>query len=77
LNPDAIIISIKDNGIGIAESDFQKIFQPFYRVSSTQKFSGSGIGLSITERIIRLHNGKIEIASKPGEGAEFKILFPR
>ena len=77
LNPQAIIISIKDKGIGIAESDFQKIFQPFYRIANAQKFSGSGIGLSITERIIRLHNGKIEIASKPGEGAEFKILFPR
>jgi signal transduction histidine kinase len=77
LNSEAIIISIKDKGIGIDESNFQKIFQPFYRIANAQKFSGSGIGLSITERIIRLHNGRIEIASKLNEGSEFKILFPR
>jgi signal transduction histidine kinase len=77
VKPKDILISIKDKGIGIAASDFQKIFQPFYRVANAQKFSGSGIGLSITERIIRLHNGKIDITSKLGEGSEFKILFPR
>jgi len=77
LNAESIIISIKDEGIGIASSEFQKIFQPFYRVANSQKFPGSGIGLALTERIIRLHNGKIEISSKLDEGSEFRILFPR
>ena len=77
LNDDFIVISITDKGIGIAESDFEKIFQPFYRAANAQPFSGSGVGLSLTERIIRLHNGKIEVTSKLNEGSEFHIFFPR
>jgi signal transduction histidine kinase len=73
---DEAIISIKDNGIGIDKDDLEKIFQPFYRAANAQSFAGSGIGLYLTDRIIRLHNGKIEVQSKIGSGTEFKVSFP-
>ena len=71
-----VIISIKDNGIGIDTNDMVKIFQPFYRSANAQVFEGSGIGLYLTDRIIRLYNGKVEVQSKLQEGTEFKVTFP-
>lgn len=73
---DEAIISIKDNGIGIDKDDLEKIFRPFYRAANAQPFAGSGIGLYLTDRIIRLHNGKIEVQSKIGQGTEFKVSLP-
>jgi len=69
------IISIKDNGIGIAPQEISKIFQPFYRAANAQVFEGSGIGLYLTDRIIRLYNGKVEARSTLNEGTEFKVFF--
>jgi signal transduction histidine kinase len=71
-----VIISIKDNGIGIDANDIVKIFQPFYRSANAQVFEGSGIGLYLTDRIVRLYNGKVEVQSKLKEGTEFKVTFP-
>jgi len=70
-----IVISIKDMGIGIDPKELQYIFQPFYRAPNAFKHPGSGIGLSLAEKIIRLHNGKIEVASVVNKGTTFKILF--
>lgn len=69
------IISIKDSGIGISKEDLNRIFQPFYRAANAQVFAGSGIGLYLTDRIIRLHNGRIEVFSSLNEGTEFKVHF--
>ena len=69
------IISITDNGIGIDPTDISKIFQPFYRAANAQDFEGSGIGLYLTDRIIRLYNGKVEVHSKLNEGTEFRLVF--
>lgn len=67
-----IIISFKDDGEGISEEVFDKIFNPFF----TTKESGTGLGLSITHRIIEEHNGKIEFKSRLGEGTEVKVYLP-
>jgi two-component system nitrogen regulation sensor histidine kinase NtrY len=58
-----VVIKVTDNGIGIQESDQEKIFIPFF---STKK-GGSGIGLSLSRQIIRAHGGTIRVNSKPGE----------
>lgn len=68
----ATIISIKDNGMGISETDFDKVFVPFY----STKPNGSGIGLSLSQQIMRLHNGNITFKSTKGTGSVFSLTFP-
>lgn len=78
LKGDGLTLSlvVKDNGIGISEEDFHRIFKPFERAVSDQYFGGLGLGLYITERIVKSHGGKIEVTSKPGQGATFKVEIP-
>lgn len=71
-----IQILIEDHGIGIAEEDLEKIFQPFYRSANAIKFPGYGIGLSLTKNIVRLHNGTVHISSELGKGTRFLLFFP-
>ncbi|RMG02451.1 MAG: PAS domain S-box protein, partial [Nitrospirae bacterium] len=66
------IIEVKDTGPGIDEKDLPYIFDPFY----TTKIEGTGLGLSITSRIVKEHGGRIDVESKPGEGATFRIYLP-
>jgi len=70
-------ISFKDNGVGIDTSDQSKILNPFFRSNKTAaKAEGHGIGLSLVNRIVQLHKGRIIINSKLGEGAEFILVLP-
>ncbi len=72
-----IMIKIKDKGIGIAQEDFGNIFQPFYRTKNALTFSGSGIGLSLAEKLVQLHNGKIILHSEIGKGSVFEIILAK
>jgi signal transduction histidine kinase len=65
-----------DSGIGIPEEEINLIFQPFYRGSNVQDSGGHGIGLSLVEQIIGIHQGAIDVRSAPGEETEFKITLP-
>lgn len=67
-----VMISVQDDGPGIDQDAMGKIFKPFY----TTKINGPGIGLSIVDRTIREHNGKIEVESKPGCGVLFSMYLP-
>ncbi len=69
-------ISIKDNGIGIEEKYFDKIFEVFQRLHTRDKYEGTGIGLSTCKRIIELHNGKIWLESKEDHGTKFFFTLP-
>lgn len=73
-----LIISIKDNGIGISEEYQKKIFEKYYRVSNgdLHDVKGYGLGLNYVKRIVNLHKGKIIIKSRLGEGSEFIISLP-
>lgn len=73
-----IVISVKDNGIGIPESKQKIIFERFVQLDRTftRKREGSGIGLLIVKMIVNLHNGWITVHSKPGQGSEFVITLP-
>jgi signal transduction histidine kinase len=67
---------IEDKGIGIAEKDLDKIFEPFYRCNNVQKIKGSGLGLTIVKKMIELINGDIQIQSQEGKGSVVCLTFP-
>jgi len=70
-------IYIKDKGIGIAINEIEKVFEPFFRSEKAEQLSeGTGLGLSMSARIIRLHKGEISIHSEPGTGSIFTITLP-
>jgi len=72
-----ILISCRDQGIGIPEKDISNIFDRFYRVSGlASSFSGSGIGLYISSEIIKGHNGKMWAESEPGKGSVVYFSLP-
>ena len=70
------IIEIEDNGIGIAPNNHKKIFKKFEQVDSTQENS-TGLGLSITKELIKLHKGKISLKSELNKGSKFTITLPQ
>ncbi|MEW9094640.1 MAG: HAMP domain-containing sensor histidine kinase [Clostridiaceae bacterium] len=74
---DKIIVEIKDEGIGISEEDIPKIFEAFYMVdkSRSRASNGAGIGLAICAEIVKIHEAKLEIASKLNVGTTIKIIF--
>jgi signal transduction histidine kinase len=71
-------VSIKDEGLGIASADIDKLFLPHYRVESkeTEKITGFGIGLYLCSEIIQRHKGKIWAESELGKGSTFKFTLP-
>ncbi len=68
-----IQLQVRDTGCGIPAENLSKIFEPFF---STKGQKGNGLGLAIVWGIIEKHNGRITVASKPGEGTTFTILLP-
>ena len=68
-------ISVADKGEGIAKENFEKIFEPFERVSHRTNIEGSGVGLSITKNLIEIMDGKISLESEVGVGTTFTISF--
>lgn len=71
-----VIIIVKDQGIGIPESEIKYIYDPFFRASNTKNFEGYGIGLPLARNIIRLHNGILKVTSQKNEGTVVQIRLP-
>jgi len=76
--PDAIAISVRDTGIGISAQDQARIFLEFEQAdgSSTRKFGGTGLGLTISKRIVERMAGTIAVESVAGEGSTFRVSLP-
>ncbi len=74
-NENALIITFSDNGIGIEQTDIDNLFTPFYRGKNKKFAEGNGIGLSLTRRIVILHNGTISVTSVVCKGSEFVITL--
>jgi signal transduction histidine kinase len=73
-----ILISVKDQGVGLSSEDQIRIFEPFYQVenSLSRKYGGTGLGLTICRGIIEAQKGKIWVESKPGTGSTFHFTVP-
>lgn len=69
---EAVAVSFSDDGPGIPPEDVPRVFTPFY----TNRKGGTGMGLSIVEKIVNDHNGTVDLKSRPGEGATFKVVLP-
>ncbi|HBA53531.1 MAG TPA: hypothetical protein DCZ04_03495 [Syntrophorhabdus aromaticivorans] len=69
-----VFISIADTGTGIKEEDLDRIFEPFF--TTKDRGEGTGLGLSLCKKLIEANHGRIEVESKAGEGAIFKIMIP-
>jgi PAS domain S-box-containing protein len=77
--PGKIVLSVKDQGIGIAERDRERIFHPFEQAEPTfpHRYGGLGLGLSISRALAELHEGSLELFSDgPGHGATFQLTLP-
>lgn len=71
-----IVVTVADMGKGIPEDKLATIFQPFYRVEENANTEGFGLGLSLADRIVKLHKGSIGVTSKKGEGTVFAVRMP-
>lgn len=71
-----IVITIEDNGIGMSEASLESIFTPFTRLDTTNKYKGSGLGLSIAKKMVMNHDGDIRAESTLGIGTTFYVSLP-
>ncbi len=71
-------IAVRDNGIGIAPRDMQRLFQPFEQLhgSLDRKYEGTGLGLSMVKRLTELHGGTVGVRSESGLGSRFAVCLP-
>jgi signal transduction histidine kinase len=75
---DWVVLAVADTGMGIAPEDQGRIFDEFVQVNLTQRRSreGTGLGLTITRRLVEMHGGTIWVRSTPGEGSTFYVALP-
>jgi two-component system sensor histidine kinase SenX3 len=76
--PGRIVIAVEDEGIGIPQTDIDRIFERFYRVDKARGrgTGGTGLGLSIVRHIMANHGGEVNVTSQEGEGSSFRLVLP-
>lgn len=75
-NVPMLCVSVSDTGCGMDEDTINHIFEKYYQNDTKSLAKGNGIGLSIVERVVDLHHGRIEVTSTPGEGSTFRVHLP-
>lgn len=77
LEPDAVVISVADEGVGMPKDALEQIFAPFWRRRMSGRVEGAGLGLSVVRRIVEAHGGRIEVESELQLGSTFRVRLPR
>ena len=75
-DPQGLIISVGDEGVGMDPSDAQQLFNRFGRLAAHSQIPGAGLGLYIVKCIVSAHGGSIDLTSAPGKGTTFEVFFP-
>ena len=75
IGDNSLLVTVKDNGIGIPQEDQINLFEPFFRANNTGNIPGTGLGLNIVKRYVELMGGKMEYWSEVNQGAIFKMNF--
>lgn len=73
---EAILLTVSDNGIGIPANELPRIFERFYRATTSSGIPGSGVGLALVRDLVLLHGGTISVKSQIGKGTSFELRFP-
>lgn len=73
---DQAIITVRDQGVGIPESELPRLFERYFRASTSVGISGTGIGLNFVRHLVEMHQGSIDVATKAGEGSAFTVSLP-
>ncbi|MDA0525811.1 ATP-binding protein [Methanococcoides alaskense] len=73
-----LVVKVEDNGIGIPESAFCDLFKPFTQVdsASNRQYEGTGLGLALVKKLIRMHGGNVWVESELGIGSRFSFNLP-
>jgi signal transduction histidine kinase len=76
---DEVALIVRDTGVGIAADELPRLFERFHRIEgvAARTHEGSGIGLALVHDLVRLHGGRIDVASQPGVGTSFTIAIPK
>ena len=74
---DDVVVSVRDDGVGIASADQARIFEEFQQVGTSHLQEGTGLGLAISRRFVELHGGSLRVESEPGHGSTFTFTIPR
>jgi signal transduction histidine kinase len=75
--PGWLVISVRDNGIGIAVEDQARLFKPFSRLHPRRVYEGTGLGLTLCQQAVHAHGGRIELESSPDAGSCFDVWLPQ
>ena len=78
IDSDWLVVSVRDTGIGISREDREAIFREFHQVraSGGARHEGTGLGLSLSRKLVELHHGTLTVESEPGRGSTFTACFP-
>ncbi|MEO3427656.1 ATP-binding protein [Pelagibius sp. CAU 1746] len=78
LSGEELVLAVRDSGIGIAEKDHERIFEPFVQAESafSRRYEGTGLGLPLVKSLVEMHGGRIALESAPGQGTLVSVFFP-
>ena len=78
-DPETVTLRVTDHGVGIPADELDRVFAPFTKISSqpTEGESSAGLGPAIVQRIVRGHNGRVEVDSEVGQGTTMTVFLPR